>query len=131
MTETIKMSTILPVKPQRVYEAWLDSKEHGLFTSGGAASIEPKVGGPYTAWDGYISGKTLELEPYRRVLQSWRSTDFKDGQADSLLEVVFEEVPQGTRLTLNHTNIPDGQAAEYKQGWEDFYFSPMKEYFSK
>jgi len=26
--------------------------------------------------------------------------------------------------------IPDGQGENYKQGWKDFYFKPMKKYFS-
>jgi hypothetical protein len=34
-------------------------------------------------------------------------------------------------MTLKHTDIPPGQADGYQEGWIDYYFTPMKEYFSK
>jgi len=128
MTESLQLSTTLPASAQQVYQAWLSSAEHAGFT-GGAAEIDPAVGGAFTAWDGYIQGKTLELEPFSRILQSWRTTDFPAGSADSLLEVRLAEAEGGARITLVHTGTPDGQADEYRQGWEDYYFAPLKEYF--
>jgi len=128
MTESLQLSTVLPASPQRVYQAWLSSEEHGLFT-GGVAEIDPAAGGAFTAWDGYIQGKTLELEPFSRILQAWRTTDFPAGSPDSLLEVTLAGAEGGTQITLVHTEIPAGQAPEYRQGWEDYYFAPMKEYF--
>ena len=32
MSESIKISTTVPAPPKKVYEAWLDSKEHSAFT---------------------------------------------------------------------------------------------------
>jgi len=128
--ETIHCSTIVPgVTPERLYRAWLDSAEHGAFT-GSEAQIDPQVGGSFTAWDGYIQGTTLELQPYRRILQAWRTSDFPQGSADSRLEVLLEEVEGGVQITLHHSDIPTGQGEEYRQGWEDYYFQPMQAYFS-
>jgi hypothetical protein len=28
-----------------------------------------------------------------------------------------------------HSDMPEDQVDSYRQGWEDFYFKPMKEYF--
>ena len=64
-------------------------------------------------------------------MQSWRTTDFPEGAEDSRLEVLLDEVPGGTRVTLLHTNIPDGQGEEYEQGWKEYYLEPMKRYFSE
>ena len=75
--------------------------------------------------------KTLELKPHTRILQSWRTTDFAEEEPDSLLEVLLAKTKGGTRLTLNHSKIPTGHGPEYKKGWIDFYFKPMKEYFSR
>jgi activator of HSP90 ATPase len=47
------------------------------------------------------------------------------------VEIILEEVSGGTKVTLIHTKIPDGQGESYKQGWDDFYFTPMRAYFSK
>jgi activator of HSP90 ATPase len=129
MTNSLNMSTTLPAAPQKLYEAWLNSEEHALFTGGGHAEVDPRVGGAFSAWDGYIMGKTLELEPYSHILQAWRTTDFPEGAPDSLLEVLIQPDGQGSKLTLIHTQIPEGQEGEYRQGWEDYYFKPMQDYF--
>ena len=125
------MSTTLPATPERVYKAWLSGKEHAAFTGGQKATASTKVGGKFTAWDGYISGKNLELDEPSRILQSWRSTEFPEGHPDSTLEVKLDPHKQGTKITFIHSGIPAGQSAAYKEGWEDFYFAPMKEYFGR
>jgi activator of HSP90 ATPase len=130
MSEQLDLSIVIPAPQQQVYNAWLDSDAHSAFT-GSPADIDPTVGGIFNAWDGYISGKTLELEPYERIYQSWRTTDFPTDAPDSYLEVLFEASEQGTLLTLRHTNIPDGQADQYEEGWQEYYFKPMMTYFKK
>ncbi len=130
MAERIEVTDVLPVKQKNLYEAWLDSDKHSAFT-GSKAVIDRRVGGTFTAWDGYISGTTIAVEPFGRIVQSWRTTEFSDDAPDSEIEVLFAEVKEGTKITLVHSNIPDGQGEAYRQGWIDFYFVPMKEYFSK
>jgi activator of HSP90 ATPase len=130
MPESIKVSAVLPASPKRLYEAWLDSKEHSKFT-GGKAVIDGRKGGNFTAWDGYIRGKNLELEPNKRIVQSWRTSEFPSRSADSRIEVLFDKAESGAKITIVHTSIPEGQGEEYRQGWLDYYFKPMKEYFGK
>ncbi len=130
MADRIEVSEVFPVKQKSLYEAWLDSEKHSAFT-GSPAVIDRRVGGTFTAWDGYISGTTIAVEPFGRIVQTWRTTEFPDDAPDSEIEVLFDEVADGTKITLIHTNIPDGQGEAYRQGWIDFYFTPMKEYFSK
>jgi activator of HSP90 ATPase len=127
--ESLTVSAVIPAAPNVIYKAWMSGKEHAAMTGSGA-SVVAKVGGKYTAWDGYISGKTLELEPGKRIVQSWRSTDFAEGAPDSRLEVVFTSARGGTKVTLNHRDLPTGSVAEYRKGWLDFYFKPMKAYFA-
>jgi activator of HSP90 ATPase len=130
MAEDLEVSALLPATAKRIYAAWLDGAEHGAFT-GGAATCEPRVGGKFTAWDGYIAGTTVELAPFRRIVQTWRTTDFPAESPDSRLEVLLAEVDGGTRITLRHSGIPDGQEAGYRDGWEQYYFVPMREYFAQ
>jgi activator of HSP90 ATPase len=130
MTESIQLSTVLPAAPEDIYLGWLSSREHSAFT-GSPAQIDSRLGGTFTAWDGYIQGTTTELEPYQRIVQSWRTTEFPDDSPDSRLEVQLEAVEGGTKITLIHTEIPDGQSKSYYSGWEDFYFKPMMEYYTK
>ena len=99
--------------------------------TGGEAKIAGRVGGSYTAWDGYISGKTLELTRGARIVQSWRTSKFATGDRDSTITVELAPTKSGTRLTLEHRGVPDGQTSYEKGGWRDHYFVPMKAYFER
>jgi activator of HSP90 ATPase len=129
MKNEFMLTVTLPVQLPKIYEAWLSTKGHTEMT-GSSAKLDGRVGGDFTAWDGYIWGTFLELEKNRRIVQSWRTSEFPDEANDSRVEVLLEDGTDGTRLTLIHTNIPEGQVDGYKQGWEDFYFKPMREHFS-
>ncbi len=123
---TIKTS--FPVKPERIFDLWLDSNGHGEMTGGGAETSRVE-GESFTAWEGYIQGKNLELKEPEFIRQSWRTSEFKEEDADSEIEISLKEIPEGTEFILTHKNIPPGQP-NYEQGWWDFYLNPMSEYFS-
>ncbi len=128
---TITQKILIPkVSPKQVYEAYVDPKKHSEFT-GSEATGKPVVGGKFTAWDEYISGKFLELEEGKRVVQEWTSTDFPEGYLPSRLELTFREVPKGTEIVMVHSNVPKEIADETAEGWTEFYWVPLKEYFSK
>src|SRR5687768_12868305 len=128
--EALRIVATLPVAPTTLYFAWLNSEQHAAMT-GGAAKIDPSVGSKYTAWNGYISGKLVVLDLGRRIIMSWRTTDFPRDAADSKVEVHFEALGGSTRVTILHTDIPEGQGEKYRQGWNDNYFAPMLTYFTK
>lgn len=130
MTEELRLTITIHAKPQEIYHAWLNSEKHGAMT-GSEARIESRVNGAFTAWDGYIEGSTIEMEPDQRIVQKWRTTDFPPNSPDSTVEIILKEVEKGTRITLIHSEIPTGQAGDYKKGWKEFYFDPMKSYFKK
>lgn len=128
--ESFTISTLIPATPEQIYAAWLSSEGHSQMT-GEQAEVQGGTGGVFAAWDGYIRGKTLQLEHPYRIVQAWRTSEFPEESPDSRVEILLEGIAEGTKLTLVHTNIPAGQAAGYKQGWEDFYFTPMRAYFSR
>ncbi|MCB0730536.1 MAG: SRPBCC domain-containing protein [Ignavibacteriae bacterium] len=130
MLDSIKLSVTLQVEPKVVYNAWLDSKEHSAFTNT-KAEIEKKVGSKFSAGDGYISGQNELLHMNKRIVQSWRTTDFNDEDNDSNLEILFEKVNKGTKVSIVHTNLPKDSGKYYRKGWKDHYFKPMKEYFEE
>lgn len=128
MSETIEVTRVIPAKPERIFNAWLSGDEHGLMI-GSTATYDASTG-EFTAWDGYISGRTTDQQPTSRIVQAWRTTEFPEGAADSRLEVRLEEVEGGTQVTLLQTDIPDGQGESYEVGWSDHYFDPMTDYFT-
>ena len=128
--EALRVSTTIPAAPTTVYLAWLSSEQHSAMT-GGTAKIDPNVGGKFTAWNGYITGKLVALDLGRRIIMSWRTTDFPRDAHDSKVEVQFEALGGSTRITILHTDIPEGQGEQYRTGWNDKYFTPIRNYFSK
>jgi uncharacterized protein YndB with AHSA1/START domain len=124
------LTTTIPASPQEIYEAWLDSVVHSEMT-GGEASMSEETGAQVSAWDGYITGRNLELVPGERIVQSWRTTQFTDEHEDSQITVTLKAVEDGTLLTLEHTNVPDAQRSYEQGGWQEHYFDPMNEYFGK
>jgi len=128
MADSFEVSETIPASPDRIYRAWLDGAEHGAMT-GGDANADANIGSSFDAWDGYISGTNLELEPGRRIVQAWRTRDFPEGAPDSRLEIELTPDGEGTRIMLRHTDLPDGQGADYEEGWREHYFIPMRAYF--
>jgi len=130
MKNEFTVSETLGTSAETIYTAWLSTQGHTLMT-GSPAKVDGRVKGEFTAWDGYIWGTFLELEANKRMVQAWRTGEFPEEAEDSQLEVLLEEIDGKTKVTLIHSNIPEGQADSYKQGWEDFYFKPMREYFGE
>lgn len=118
-----------PVSPSNIYEAWLSSELHAKMT-GGDAIASNEEGAEFSAWDGYISGKNLALEQNRRIKQTWRTTEFSDTEQDSIVEIELLSYNEGCILTLIHTELPE-HGEQYRNGWNEHYFKPMLEYFSK
>lgn len=129
-TKTIKQKVVIPASPKEVYDAYVDPKKHSQFTESKATG-KPVVGGKFTAWDGYIFGKFLELENGKRVVQEWTSTDFPKSYVPSKLELCFNEVKGGTEIIMVHSGVPEEQADETADGWVEWYWEPLKKYFSK
>lgn len=113
---------------KEIYSTWLSSEGHTNMT-GGKANVSDKIGGNFTAWDGYISGKNISLESNYKIIQSWRSSQFVASEEDSIIEVILKETNGETELTLIHSKVPES-GEHYKKGWDEHYFQPMKLYFS-
>jgi len=128
MTYDFEVSDSIPASPEEIYDAWMSSDGHSVMT-GSAANVDPLIGGDFDAWDGYIHGTTLTLQPFTRIVQSWRSTNFTDDHADSTIEVLFDGDDGGTRVIVRHLNVPEDQPGYEDGGWQKSYFDPMKAYF--
>lgn len=122
--KTIRQTVTIRATPLAVYEALMDSRTHSRFT-GSSARISPRVGGRFTAYDGYAEGRNLELIPGRKIVQSWRASDWPEGQYST---ATFALARAGTRtkLTFTQAGVPDDQVASIRQGWGEFYWGPLK-----
>jgi uncharacterized protein YndB with AHSA1/START domain len=127
---TIRQRVLIEAKPMEVYEAYVDPKKHAAFTGQGATGA-PKVGGKFTAGDGYITGKYLELEKGRRILHEWSTTEWPEGYPPSILELTLKAKGMNTELTMVQSKVPEEQVDYYAEGWKEFYWEPLKKYFAR
>lgn len=127
-TVTITQKELIPATTMEVYEAYIDAEKQTEFT-GSEATSDSRVGGAFTAWDGYIKGTYIELEPGRKIVQEWTSSDFQEGTPPSRFEIRLKEAKGGTELTMIHSGVPEEVAEDIGQGWKDYYWEPMKKYF--
>ena len=123
-----EIQEIIPAIPGDIYHAWLDSELHSKMT-GGKAEISSGLGESFSAWNGYISGKNIALEPGSKIIQAWRTTDFAKDEKDSHLEISFVQEDDNTRVVIRHSDLPP-HGMQYEQGWFDSYLDPMKQFFT-
>ncbi|MGH7455611.1 MAG: SRPBCC domain-containing protein [bacterium] len=129
MPKTIRQSVTFKASPREIYETLMDSRRHARF-SASKASISRKAGGKFTAYGGYINGMNLTLVPNKKIVQSWRGSDWPEGHY-SKVTFSLTKIKSGTRLSFTQNGVPDKHYESIKQGWHDFYWKPMKAMLEK
>ena len=129
-TKSIKQTAQIPASPKEVYEALMDSKIHSEFT-GSPAKISKKEGGKFTAFGDYVSGKNIKLVEGKKIVQEWVASEFPKGHTSTVTYILTAVGKGRTKITFTHENVPAEKCDSLKQGWIDYYWEPLKEYFSK
>jgi activator of HSP90 ATPase len=128
-TGTIRHNVLIPLSsPEAVYRAFLSSKKHTEFT-GSEAKCSARVGGRFTAWDKYISGKNIKLVKDKMIVQEWKTSEWPEGYEPSTLKISLKKVGKGTRVSMIQSRVPASQVEEYDKGWDESYWEPLKQYF--
>jgi activator of HSP90 ATPase len=142
-TKTIKQGGMFPASPERIYKILMDSKLHSKFT-GDVAKISKKVGGKFSAFSGYITGKNLVLQPGKKIVQAWRGSEWPKGH---MSEVTYLLKPAkspkghlgesafggkgGTKLMFTHKGVPANDYKDKVKGWKKYYWEPLKKMLEK
>ncbi len=129
MPRNVIIAASLPAPPDRLFDMYVDANQHSAFT-GLPATIEPRAGAPFRAFDGMLTGKILHVEPKRLIVQTWRSGKWSAETIDSVLVLSFWPDPEGGRIELNHINVADDDFAGISRGWEQHYWTPWRDYLS-
>ena len=124
--KTIVQLAVFETAARRVYDALMDSRQHAAFT-GDKAMIDARVGGSFTAYGGYITGIFLEIEPGKKIIQSWRASDWPEG-AWSKVTIELQDIRGAATLRFTQEGVPEQFAEEIAQGWHDFYWDKLREY---
>jgi activator of HSP90 ATPase len=114
--------------PADLYELFMDSAKHSAAT-GMPAKISRSVGGKWSAFGGRICGKNLALLPNQIIVQTWRSTAWKEADPDSILVAQFEKSASGgATIYLTHVGVPEYDRKGVTQGWIKYYWDPWRKY---
>ena len=128
-TKTVKQEVNFSAAPEKIYKILMDSKLHGQVT-GDVAKISKKVGGVFSAFSGYATGKNLVLENGKKIVQSWRAQDWPK-EAMSQVTFLLKKVKNGTKLVMTHKDVPAEFAKDITSGWKEYYWQPLKKYLEK
>ena len=128
--KTIKQVITIKASPHEVYEILMDSKKHSVMTRS-KAHISRKVGGKFSVFNGGLIGENIEIKPDKKIVQSWRSSEWRPKDHYSTVSFKLEPKKNNTKLTMIHKNVPGYDFMELKDGWKEYYWKPMKEMVSK
>jgi len=133
--ESIHQEALFKASRKRVYEALTDAKQFDtvIQLSGAMQSmrlgnkpteISREVGGAFTLFGGYITGRHVELVPNERIVQAWRAGGWAPG-VYSIAKFELLEQGSGTKIVFDHTGFPKGEAEVLASGWKAHYWEPL------
>jgi uncharacterized protein YndB with AHSA1/START domain len=120
--EPVAASVFVEAPPERVYE-YFTRPEAIVRWMGDYALLEPKAGGRFTldVRGAPVRGRYLELEPPHRLLISWGYAGSEQlAPGASTVEVRFIAEPGGTRVELEHRELPEQQKPGHTTGWSHY-----------
>ena len=130
MRTLITQSVLLPAPAEHLYASYLNPALHAAIT-GAPVTVGAESGALFRAFDGQISGTMLSVIAPRVIVQSWRSTNFRDGDPDSTLILAFVPEGQDGRIDLIHVDVPEQDYQGVSQGWEKYYWAPWRRYLAQ
>ena len=129
--KNIEQEIIIKSPPNEIYEAFMDAKKHSKFTES-KAKVSREIGGSFSIFEGSLSGKNVELIQDKKIVQTWRGDgdNWPKGYY-STITLVLEPVDDGTLIKFSQTDIPEGAYESVKEGWNTYYWEPLKEMLEK
>ena len=134
--EAIHQEVVFIASRKRIYEALTDAKQFnkivqlsaavksGMVSGATPTEISREAGGAFSLFGGYISGRHVELVPNERIVQAWRTGNWKPG-VFSIVKFELREQGSGTKLVLDHRGFPEGDAQHLADGWKANYWEPL------
>lgn len=125
--KAFKKYYIIPATPEEIYLALTTEITIRLWT-GDVVEIDPIEGGEFSLWDGGITGKFLELDPFKKIVQEWY---FGDQEEASIVTIKLHEHKKGTSFEVNHINIPEDAYNDIVEGWDQEYVGSLIDFYTE
>ncbi|TYR36802.1 ATPase [Sphingobacterium phlebotomi] len=125
--KNFKKYYIVPAPPEDIYKALTTEITIRLWTGDGV-QIDLQEGGEFSMWDGTITGRFIQLDPYKKIVQQWY---FGEQEEASIVTIKLHEDKRGTSFEVQHTNIPDEAFDDIVEGWNDTYMASLIEFYEE
>lgn len=121
--KNIKKHYLIKAAVEDVFTALTNPLTIEMWT-GAPAIMIPEAGTEFSLWDGDITGTNLEIIPNKLLKQQW---DFEGEDGTSVVAITLSSEGKDTRIELLHLDIPDQAFENIVDGWDRYYFRPLKE----
>jgi activator of HSP90 ATPase len=123
--KTIRQHHFINATPEEVFSALTNPFTIELW-SGYPAQMDGKEGTEFSIFDGDIAGRNIKVIENQQLIQEWY---FGANPEISIVTINLKPHNLGTKVMLEHTNVPDDEAEEFTNGWTDYYWGAIKEFF--
>jgi activator of HSP90 ATPase len=124
--KTFKKSFKINAEPSDIYSAVTNPFTIELWT-GYPAIMSEVPGSEFSLWDGDITGTNLEFIRDKKVVQEWY---FGDQSEKSTVSITIHPDKGNSVVTVEHINIPDEDFADIAEGWREYYFGAIINFFN-
>lgn len=130
---SIQQQATVPATPAQVYAILADAEALSAL-SGMSGQAARSAGEEFSAFDGHVTGRQIDLVPDQRVVQAWRFPVWEPGRY-TIVRFTLATEDGGTRLVIDQ---PEGaDALGCHQTWHDhldanwptFYLTPLTKHF--
>lgn len=127
MAKVIKKHYLINAPAEKIWEALVNPKLIAEW-GGGPAKMDGRQGTKFSLWGGDISGTNTAVVKYKSLRQDWVSGKW---QTPSKLEINLNEKNGKTKVELTQSGVPAAEVDDIDQGWDDYYFGPLKKLVEK
>jgi len=128
--KTISQSITFNASADELYELLVNPRKLTKITGEKAANTQ-KEGGKFSAYDNYITGTNIKLSPGKLIIQKWTCQDFPEGTETEVKIELKKKTEKTTDLVFTHTGVPDDFFEDISEGWNQFYWEPIKDYLDE
>lgn len=124
----IQQQAMIDADPAQVYAVLADAGALSAL-SGMSGAVGRSAGEEFSAFDGHVVGRQVEMVPGDRIVQTWRFPAWEPG----IYSVVrFTVVAEGgrTRLVIDQHGEPADWHDHIDANWPTFYLTPLARHFA-
>lgn len=136
-TRRITMNDVFKGSKDEVYSIFVDVNKIKLWSQNSlrfkhssnlSESNEFQKGTKFDLFSNNVSGTVTKLNPSDSIEMQWRLRQWPESHF-STVTMKFEQVDDGTKVSLEQTSVPSEFVQNTTEGWRRYYFSAIKSTF--